>query len=42
MPEGTINILTGFGNDVGREIVLHKDIDKIAFTGSTAIGKEII
>lgn len=42
MPEGAINILTGYGNDAGKEIVLHQDIDKIAFTGSTAIGKEII
>ncbi len=39
-PEGVINIVTGYG-EVGAEIVKHKDIDKIAFTGSTAVGKWI-
>ena len=39
-PPGVINIVTGFG-EVGAEIVKHKDINKIAFTGSTAVGKWI-
>jgi acyl-CoA reductase-like NAD-dependent aldehyde dehydrogenase len=42
MPEGAINILNGYGHDLGREIVLHNDIDKIGFTGSLDIAKEII
>jgi len=40
LPPGVVNIVTGFG-DTGAAIVNHKDIDKIAFTGSTAVGKII-
>ncbi|OZM75016.1 betaine-aldehyde dehydrogenase [Amycolatopsis antarctica] len=40
LPPGVVNILPGAG-DVGAEIVGHGDIDKIAFTGSTDVGKEI-
>jgi aldehyde dehydrogenase (NAD+) len=40
-PPGVINILPGYGNDVGDIIAKHNDIDKIAFTGSTDIGKKI-
>src|ERR1700716_2227626 len=40
-PAGVINILTG-GPETGRRIVEHPGIDKIAFTGSTAVGKEIM
>jgi aldehyde dehydrogenase (NAD+) len=40
-PAGVINILTG-GPETGKAIVAHAGIDKIAFTGSTAVGKEIL
>lgn len=40
LPEGVVNIVTGFG-DTGAAMVKHPDIDKIAFTGSTEIGKVI-
>jgi aldehyde dehydrogenase (NAD+) len=40
-PAGVLNILTG-GPATGRAIVQHPGIDKIAFTGSTAVGKEIM
>ena len=40
LPAGVVNILPGAG-DVGTEIVNHPDIDKIAFTGSTEVGKLI-
>ena len=40
LPKGVVNILTGAGN-TGAEIVNHPDIDKIAFTGSTNVGKLI-
>jgi aldehyde dehydrogenase (NAD+) len=40
-PAGVINILTG-GPETGKAIVAHPWIDKIAFTGSTAVGKEIM
>jgi len=40
LPNGVVNIVTGYG-DTGAAIVNHKDIDKIAFTGSTNVGKII-
>jgi acyl-CoA reductase-like NAD-dependent aldehyde dehydrogenase len=40
-PPGVVNILTG-GPETGKAIVAHPGIDKIAFTGSTAVGKEIM
>ncbi len=40
-PAGVFNILTG-GPETGKAIVCHSGIDKIAFTGSTAVGKEIM
>ncbi|MEE4162111.1 MAG: aldehyde dehydrogenase family protein [Woeseiaceae bacterium] len=40
LPEGVVNIVTGAGR-TGAEIVEHPDVDKIAFTGSTAVGKII-
>lgn len=41
LPEGVVNIVTGFG-DTGAAIVNHPDIDKLAFTGSTEVGKLIV
>jgi aldehyde dehydrogenase (NAD+) len=40
LPEGVVNIITGFGN-TGADIVYHPDVNKIAFTGSTEVGKII-
>jgi aldehyde dehydrogenase (NAD+) len=40
LPDGVVNIITGHG-PVGASMVNHKDIDKIAFTGSTNVGKWI-
>jgi len=39
LPEGVLNILTGYGHTVGSALINHPGIDKIAFTGSTATGK---
>jgi aldehyde dehydrogenase (NAD(P)+) len=41
-PPGVVNILNGFGRITGAAIAAHLDIDKIAFTGSTATGREIM
>ena len=41
LPAGVLNIVTG-GPETGRAIVSHPGIDKIAFTGSTSVGKEIM
>jgi len=40
LPAGVVNIVTGYGA-TGAALVAHPDIDKIAFTGSTAVGKQI-
>ncbi|GAA2128300.1 aldehyde dehydrogenase family protein [Streptomyces synnematoformans] len=40
LPAGVVNILPGYG-DAGAALVAHPDVDKVAFTGSTAVGKEI-
>lgn len=41
-PPGVVNILNGYGRIAGAAIVQHPDIDKVAFTGSTATGREIM
>lgn len=40
LPAGVVNIVTGYG-DTGAALVMHPDVNKIAFTGSTAVGKQI-
>lgn len=39
LPEGVLNVVLGVGETVGRALGLHKDVDMITFTGSTAVGK---
>lgn len=41
-PAGVINILNGEGRKAGTALAQHLDVDKVAFTGSTATGKEIM
>ncbi|HEX9711784.1 MAG TPA: aldehyde dehydrogenase family protein [Actinomycetota bacterium] len=42
VPAGVLNVLTGDGEGTGAPLVAHRDIDKIAFTGSTEIGRRIM
>lgn len=42
LPKGVLNILSGYGADVGAKMVSHPKLKKIAFTGSTATGKKIM
>ena len=42
VPEGVLNIVTGMGPGAGSSIAEHPDIDKVAFTGSTEVGKIIL
>ncbi|SCW75595.1 phenylacetaldehyde dehydrogenase [Sphingobium faniae] len=42
LPEGLINIVNGFGYDAGQALADHPDVDKVTFTGSTAVGKKLI
>jgi aldehyde dehydrogenase (NAD+) len=41
IPAGVVNVITGFGPSTGAALVEHPDVDKIAFTGSVEVGKEI-
>jgi aldehyde dehydrogenase (NAD+) len=42
LPPGTLNIVPGLGKIAGRALVDHPDVDKITFTGSPAVGREIL
>src|SRR5215471_7719912 len=42
LPPGVVNIVTGMGETAGAAIVEHKDVDKIAFTGSPEVGRIIM
>src|SRR6266566_777525 len=41
-PRGVVNIVTGFGETAGAALAAHPDVDKVAFTGSTEVGKIIV
>ncbi len=41
IPAGVLNVVPGFGAQAGSPLALHMDVDCIAFTGSTAVGKQI-
>jgi len=41
-PPGVINVITGFGKIAGAALSAHMDVDKIAFTGSTVVGRQIM
>lgn len=40
-PAGVVNVVNGYGNTVGQAMAVHDGIDKIAFTGSTLVGRKI-
>ena len=42
VPEGVFNVLPGFGDEAGKALGLHMDVDCIAFTGSTRVGRQIL
>ena len=42
IPDGVVNILTGHGSQAGAALVAHDDVNKIAFTGSTEVGRQIL
>src|SRR5467141_2698383 len=42
LPKGVVNVITGFGESCGSPLVKHPDVNKIAFTGSAAVGKIIV
>jgi len=42
LPPGVLNVVPGFGKSAGRALVDHPDIDKVTFTGSPAVGREVL
>jgi len=42
IPAGVFNVVTGHGGQAGAALAAHPDVDKISFTGSTAVGRELI
>jgi phenylacetaldehyde dehydrogenase len=42
IPDGVVNIVPGYGETAGAALAAHPDVDKVAFTGSTEVGKLII
>ncbi|KAF3970846.1 hypothetical protein CMV_005481 [Castanea mollissima] len=42
LPSGVLNVVSGFGPTAGAAIASHMDVDKLAFTGSTATGKVVL
>lgn len=42
IPDGVVNIVTGYGAPAGARLAEHPDVDVISFTGSTAVGKRIV
>ena len=40
-PPGVVNVVTGWGPEVGKALASHRGIDKIAFTGSTQVGRQV-
>jgi aldehyde dehydrogenase (NAD+) len=42
LPPGVLNVVTGIGAEAGAALAAHPDVDRLAFTGSTVVGREII
>ena len=42
VPDGVVNVVPGFGETAGAALAAHNDVDKVAFTGSTEVGKLIV
>ncbi len=42
VPDGVVNIVPGYGEEAGAAVVGHPDVRKVAFTGSTAVGKRVM
>ena len=42
LPAGVLNVVTGDGPDTGRALGMHPDVDTVAFTGSTAVGRHFL
>jgi aldehyde dehydrogenase (NAD+) len=41
-PPGVVNIITGHGREIGKDLACHMEVAKVAFTGSTAVGRKLL
>ncbi len=41
LPPGVLNVVTGYGAEVGEALVVHEDVNKVSFTGSTPVGRGV-
>ncbi len=41
LPPGVLNVVTGPGRDIGEALLVHPDVDKVSFTGSTEVGRHV-
>ena len=41
LPDGTYNVVPGYGTEAGQALVEHEDVDELAFTGSSTVGRQI-
>ena len=41
VPDGVLNVVTGRGSDIGDALISHPDVRRVAFTGSTAVGRHV-
>jgi phenylacetaldehyde dehydrogenase len=42
LPDGVVNVLAAYGETAGAALAAHPEVDKVAFTGSTEVGKLIV
>ncbi len=42
LPDGVVNVVTGYGREAGEPLTQHSDVRKLAFTGSTEVGKSVM
>jgi aldehyde dehydrogenase (NAD+) len=42
VPDGVVNVVSGYGDEAGAALAAHDDVDKVAFTGSTDVGRKIL
>src|SRR5438067_10841810 len=42
VPDGVLNVVTGRGSEIGDALVGHPDVRRVAFTGSTEVGRHVI
>src|SRR5699024_4768383 len=41
LPPGVLNVVTGYGDEIGEALVVHPGVDKVSFTGSTLVGRRV-